>query len=1765
MIRRRNRTVFIALFFILAASSPVMHTAAPMAAARTAAFLQLPLRFERSPESSRAAADFTARGAGYGVYLSGGDATIVLKAPGSAQPEMIAMRLVGGRDGVAATAGAELPGRSNHVIGRDSRAWRRGVTAHASVTYAGVYPGVDLVYYGNQRQLEYDFIVAPGASPADIAFAIEGAETVRVDDGGNVVITTQAGSLTHRAPLVYQEQHGVRLPIDGRYDVRRDGTIGFAVGAYDEQLSLVIDPVLSYATYLGGSNEERINGVAADAEGNIVIVGDTWSADLPLVNPLQPRPSGLGEAFVAKLNAAGSALVYATYFGGTHEDSAKAVALDAEGAVYVTGATMSVDFPVFNGFQLENRGTFDAFVFKFTADGSPAYSTLLGGRSEDYGNGIVVGADGRAHIGGSTLSADFPTVNPLQPLLGGHPLFRTVDGGGLWTGENAGLRASGVTAIAIDPFSPDTVYAGTQMEGVFKSIDGGLTWAPAGSELTGWQVTSLAVGNAGPAPAVYAGTQGGMFRSVDGGATWQFLPFGSSVAAIAVDPARPGVVYAGLNSGDVTGVIVSTDGGDSWSPTGLNAPVHALALGGTTLYAATAEGMFTSANGASWVPANAGLPGTSVNLVSVDPANPSIAYAGGYDGLFKTTTGGASWEPDPVFIGVPIAAIAVAPSDSLTMYVSTYWWGSAVTYDGGVWWQPTHSDSVPAAAIAVHPQNAGTAYLGVLMNRDGFVATVSADGSTLEYSTYFGGTSHEAITDIALDGNESKIFVGTTSSADLPVLNALQEFYGGVQDVFIAKIASGGSAVYSTYLGGPGFESAPKVAVDANGRAHVAGLTWSYTFPVVNAAQPQPGGGYADAFVSVLYPEGSSFVYSTFLGGSALESDTTQTPGPDVAVTASGETFVTGSTMSADFPTTPDAAQGMHGGQVDAFVTKFDAQGGLRYSTFLGGAGNDLGRAVAIVAQESVIIAGYTSSANFPVRNPLQPVNAGTDDGFVARLDMGAPPDPTDTVPPVTSVLLSGAPGEAGWYRSPVEVTLSATDEAGSGVALTQYRIDNGPLQTYAGPFIVSAEGLTGISAFSTDLAGNVEDAAPATPIMIDTEPPSVYIASPESREYVYTDTIAISAAVGDGTSGLAGPAAYMLDGSPFSGSTIDLSTLSLGPHTLTVTAVDVAGNSTETSVTFHVVLVRDTVINVPAEQPTIQAAIFSAVSGDTVVVAPGTYVERINFMGKAITVRSEQGPDGTIIDGGGAGPVVTFQSGETRASVLRGFTVRGGYIAHSGGGIYIWNASPTVEGNVIADNRACSGAGIYSQFGSPLVANNRITRNASTGCTGGWGMGVYVGGNSSAEIVDNEISENRGEAASGGGLALFAAGNATVSGNVIKNNSTSGPAGCGYGGGIRTANFSQVRLINNLIVGNSACVGAGIDWVASSGVNVWVNNTVAANSASVSWPAVHVSGYDARHALHNNIFAASAGPAFYCDNTTGVSLPVLSSNDVFSGDGAAYGGTCGDQTGIDGNISADPKFLDAAGGDFRVTMTSPAIDTGNGSAPYLPAVDVAGGQRVVDGDGDGDARVDIGALEYRNRAPVADAGPDQRVACGPDCRASITLVGSGSDADGDALSFTWTGPFGTVSGATLNAKLPLGANLMTLTVDDGQGGFATDTVVVTVVDAAPPVIASVTASPAVLTRVNHEMVPVTVSVSVTDLCDPSVDCRIVAVTSNEPEQGAGAGDSFPDWEITGDLTVNLRAERLGKGDGRVYTIVVECSDDGGNRSTSAVTVTVPR
>jgi hypothetical protein len=340
----------------------------------------------------------------------------------SADPEVVAtggvlrMKLRNANPAAKVTGEDELAGTSNYFIGNDPAKWRTNVPTYAKVKYEGIYPGIDLVYYGNQRQLEYDFIVAPGADPHRIAFAVRGAKRIRRDARGDLVLTMKTGEdeIRWHKPVVYQEKDGTRREIAASYAITAANRVTFELAKYDASRPLYIDPLI-YSTYLGGSWYDSGSAIAVDSAGNAYVTGVTNSTDFPTMNPLQPANGGGYDAFVAKINPAGSALVYSTYLGGSGDDWGNGIAVDGAGNAYVVGQTASTDFPTVNPLQPANGGGYDAFVTKLNPTGSAlVYSTYLGGSNGDGAYGIAVDSAANAYVTGITYSSDFPTKNPLQ-------------------------------------------------------------------------------------------------------------------------------------------------------------------------------------------------------------------------------------------------------------------------------------------------------------------------------------------------------------------------------------------------------------------------------------------------------------------------------------------------------------------------------------------------------------------------------------------------------------------------------------------------------------------------------------------------------------------------------------------------------------------------------------------------------------------------------------------------------------------------------------------------------------------------------------------------------------------------------------------------------------------------------------------------------------------------------------------------------------------------------------------------------------------------------------------------------------------------------------------------------------------------------------------------------------------------------------------------------------------------------------------------------
>jgi hypothetical protein len=401
----------------------------------SAAYGKLPMSFERNAGQFDARAQFVSRGDGYTLFLTPDEAVMALRSPAGVEPHddlhklakpqtssTLRMKLVGANPTSPVESLEALPGKSNYFIGNDPKQWRTNVSQYAKVRYTGVYRSIDVVYYGDQGTLESDFNVAAGASPAAIRLAFTGAERIRIDANGELVLSMAGGEIRQHRPVAYQEVNGRRQAVAARYVMKGTQEVGFAIGCYDARKPLVIDPVLIYSTYLGGISNDEGRGIAVDSLGNAYVTGVTNSIDFPVVEGgFQTAPLGFSRVFVTKLNPSGSALVYSTYIGGSGGQEGEGLAVDTVGNVYITGITGSTDFPTTPGsFQPMLVGLVNAFVTKLNPSGSALnYSTYLGGK-DDRATSIAIDAQGNAYVTGASFEGHFPvTPGAFQTVFRG--------------------------------------------------------------------------------------------------------------------------------------------------------------------------------------------------------------------------------------------------------------------------------------------------------------------------------------------------------------------------------------------------------------------------------------------------------------------------------------------------------------------------------------------------------------------------------------------------------------------------------------------------------------------------------------------------------------------------------------------------------------------------------------------------------------------------------------------------------------------------------------------------------------------------------------------------------------------------------------------------------------------------------------------------------------------------------------------------------------------------------------------------------------------------------------------------------------------------------------------------------------------------------------------------------------------------------------------------------------------------------------------------
>jgi hypothetical protein len=624
-------------------------------------------------------------------------------------PVVLRMKLVGSNPAAQITPFNPLPGKSNYFIGNDPAQWRTSVPNYAKVRYHEAYPGVDLVYYGNPQQLEYDFVVAPGASSDAITLDLgmdpaadasssanpASAAALHIDSNGDLVINTSGADLRFKKPVAYQTEfqpemnergaadRAERNPIEGRWILKGKNRVGFQIASYDSRKPLIIDPALSYATYLGGSAGDVAQAVTVDSSGSMYVTGEATSTNFPTLNAVQQTYAGHGDAFVTKLNPTGTALVYSTYLGGSGLDGGYGIAVDSNGNAYVGGDTGSKNFPVTKGaFQTTcggdcAKGTSDVFVSVLDPTGSSlVYSTYLGGSGTDrLVEGITVDSQGDAYVTGWTQSTNFPvTKGAFQTTLPGTTsgFVTEINPTGsalLYSTYLGGTGSSVVTAIALDS-SGDAYVTGWTSSTSFPTTSGVFQTSLAGDQ-------DAFVAELNP-------TGSGLLYSTYIGGTKPEIAY-----SIAVNTAGNAYISGYTCSSDfpiTSGAYKTTYTSSSCTEWGGNGFVTELAAGGSGL-------------------------------------------------VYSTYFGGNGTE----------VAFGLALDHSGVVYITGR----------------TNSTNFPTTPGAFQPKYAG----GI----DAFFSELDATGTGLVYSTYLGGSQSDAGYVIALDPNDNAYVGGRTYSSNFPV------------------------------------------------------------------------------------------------------------------------------------------------------------------------------------------------------------------------------------------------------------------------------------------------------------------------------------------------------------------------------------------------------------------------------------------------------------------------------------------------------------------------------------------------------------------------------------------------------------------------------------------------------------------------------------------------------------------------------------------------------------------------------------------------------------------------------------------------------------------------------------------------------------------------------------------------------------------------------------------------------------------------------------
>lgn len=980
--------------------------------AKSTTSLQPPGLLSRNDGSQPAEVKYTLRDHNASVFFTETGITAALFRNGQG---LAVRQLFVGSSGASLVEGEATAAIVNTYVGDPSQ-WKPGQKTVRDLRYCNVWPRIDVVYEPRPGALEYTVHVKPGGDTSAIRFSYEGVDALHVDESGELRLQTVLGDLKETRPVAWQQTaHGIE-PVSSRFRLLGDRTYGIEVDAYDRTLALVIDPALSYSTYVGGGHGSSTtwmmssgNSLVTDAAGNVFVVGTTLS-DFPTTPGayLPALPSGSGGMFVCKILPDGTALAWSTLIAGGSPTINKC-AIDAGGNVVIGGFVSVAGFPTTPGaIQSTLIGFHDGFLVKVASGGgSLVFSTLFGGATDDRIVALAVDSSGLIYVSGTTDSTDFTTTPGAYQAAGasyGSFIARFSATGALeWSTMFGGGFGGQVWDMAVDSMGRTYVVGNGAANG-FPITPGAWdsTWhSQNGTFLLQMNSTGTALGwstYVGDAVAAFGLAVDSSFNVYVTG--WALTGYYISPGALETT-ATTSAMFATKFSAGGGSVVWSTFIGGSATTYGkirilVNGSGEATILGGTYN-----DGFPTS--GGAPQPARAG----DVDMVvcRLNSSGTGLLWSTYLGGSGKETAGDigqdsagnvyvAGTTESANFPTTPGALVPTPTGGTQSRAFITRIDAAGTALD----WSTLLVGGLGEAPGAVATDASGNLYVAGYSYSENYPTTLGAilstrpsawsgvvtkfNGNTLLWSTYFGGTNGGSVCGaLAVDGTGSVYVGGSTNTANFPTtLGAYQQAYQGGDDAFVAKFSPVGALLWSTLIGGSGQEILSSLVLGPSGDVFVCGDTNSTNFPTSAGVWSTSLQGGRDGYALRLNAAGTALVWSTYFGGTGDDLPY------GLAVDAAGSAYVTGQTNSGDLPVSPAAYDTSYNGGLDVFVARILSGGTRGWATFLGGSGSDSARGIALDSSLNVCITG-SAQAGFPTTLGAYDTNlSGTVDAFVAKV-----------------------------------------------------------------------------------------------------------------------------------------------------------------------------------------------------------------------------------------------------------------------------------------------------------------------------------------------------------------------------------------------------------------------------------------------------------------------------------------------------------------------------------------------------------------------------------------------------------------------------------------------------------------------------------------------------------------------------------------------------------------------------------------------------------